>query len=693
MGKEEIELQDIHTDFSGIKPHYPPTLSDDHGFERQNNARDLNIPLAPKTHNMPVWSDSGTNSTWGSKFQSFIWRIWDGPMETWDSPPRPIQCLSFLEGLPDKIRRRMGTVKYLLIFGIYLTLWAALWSKTLFPYLVEAPLEADGVKVISLTCGQAHTLWKGKNSACGMDAKECSSLFSTEDVIFRCPALCDRGSWIYSSRAVGSDIVKYRGYFIGGGTRDMSDGILSYPYRADSFHCGAAVHSGIISPFFGGCARVSYSSGPQAEFRSTGGHYGVSDSIEFKSFFPFSYVFKSLSMTPSHCHDPRLLVLIVNIILGAPVVFFAPAAAFYWTMAIVGFWTIVTATDPPVLVEPADRESFYQLISIGLERFLPTCFILYFLWMVSVKRTFSVDLLESSRSSSTETLNEESFEPVRESKGESPLSRLFLWYPMFWLGVLNNVTFDRLPLDRLTWHDFQVLPGALVTIVIISSLLVCCIVAQAYYVWLSGRFWKLLSIYGGILGGFFLLGNLPGLTLRIHHYIFGLVLIPGCATRGRIAYVFQGILLGLFLSGVARWGYASIAETNLSLLRGEPSGQIVSPEITGFDSGLLYWKNLQNSDSTFRVKDTASNATISLLVNDIERYRGKSNGTVDVAKLLSEHEELKALLDLEPKDKETPVFLRLAKYSEEKHKFGDYTRAAILKLPSFEFEAPPPGLT
>ena len=34
-----------------------------------------------------------------------------------------------------------------------------------------------------------------------------------------------------------------------------------------------------------------------------------------------------------------------------------------------------------------------------------------------------------------------------------------------------------------------------------------------------------------------------------------MLLIPGCATRGRTALMFQGILLGLFLSGAARWGW------------------------------------------------------------------------------------------------------------------------------------------
>ena len=48
--------------------------------------------------------------------------------------------------------------------------------------------------------------------------------------------------------------------------------------------CGAGVHAGVISPFWGGCARMSYESGEQSYFKASKGYYGVSDSIEFSSF-------------------------------------------------------------------------------------------------------------------------------------------------------------------------------------------------------------------------------------------------------------------------------------------------------------------------------------------------------------------------------------------------------------------------
>ena len=72
-----------------------------------------------------------------------------------------------------------------------------------------------------------------------------------KEIIFRCPALCDRSSWTYSLIPIGDQRIKYRGYFVGGGEDpDSHAEILTKPYRADSYPCGAAVHAGVVSPYF-----------------------------------------------------------------------------------------------------------------------------------------------------------------------------------------------------------------------------------------------------------------------------------------------------------------------------------------------------------------------------------------------------------------------------------------------------------
>lgn len=631
---------------------------------------------------------------WKSNLSHFLTRTWAGPDIPMDLPPRPIERLSWLEEIPSKFRQRTTYTARSIALGIYLFIWMVLWARVVFPYLSQVPvISGSDAQVISLTCDQANSFWKGKNAACGLNAENCPSVDTTQDVFIRCPALCDRGSWLYSLRAVGDQVVKYRGYFVGGGESKDNKDALSLPYRADSFPCGAAIHSGVVSPIFGGCARLSFSSGGQDTFKSTKGHYGVSDSISFESLFPFSYFFKELSSEVSHCYDPRFPVLALNILLGIPVVFLGSGVTFFWVISIVGFWTISLATDPPVLVDPYDSETLYQLISLCLERFLPTCFILYCLWSVSIKRTFGTSggyVRLGFSDPEDQTLQSQNID------SHSAITRLVLWYPLFWLGILNNVTFDRLPVDRLTWHDLQVQPGALVTVMIVSLVLVFCVFAQAYFVWLLGRFWKLLLVYGLIFGFLFLLANIPGLTLRVHHYIFGLVFIPGCGTRGRTAYAFQGILLGLFLSGVARWGYASIAETNISLLRGEPVGKLTPPEFYTSMSGTVYWKEPDMSKSSKLLLDELSDYSyVSILINDIEKYKGQNVGFLNFTQLLADDTDFKRVFDypLNGAEGNTQLYLRIAKYSPQKKKYGDYSSASSLHLPSLNLTVGELGIT
>lgn len=593
------------------------------------------------------------------------------------------------------------------ILAVYLAIWGLLWSKLLLPYLSQLP-DAGSEEVIALTCRQANELWLGKNAACGLDSENCPLVDIGSDVIFRCPALCDHGSWLYLMRAVGDQLIKYRGYYIGGGRRiDDDDDVLSNPYRADSFPCGAAVHSGLVSPIFGGCARISYSSGPQTSFEGVLGYGGASDSIGFDSFFPYLYYFKELAARTTLCYDPRLMVLLLNIILGIPVVFLGSGAAFFWIMSVVGFWTITLATDPPVLVRPEDPESFYLLISLSLERFLPTCFVLFCLWKVSVKRTFGgltdylpVSVEEPSTfevEEDAEEYAEEGIAPRAENAKYSSVTRILLWYPFFWLGILNNVTFDRLPVDRLMWSDLVTRPGALLTVAVVASVIVMCIIAQAYYVWKLGRFWRLLLVYGMIFSSLAVFSLIPGLSLRIHHYIFGLIFIPGCSTRGQTAYVFQGLLLGLFISGVARWGFASIAETNISLLRGEPTGRITPPIFESLNDGFLTWADLSTRKDMNTDIGVESYNGVSLLINDVERYRGPNNGGLNLTDLFETNEELKGLLELlqmqESPESQTSLYLRMAKFDPEHLRYGDYSRASIVEYPSFNFTLGPPGIT
>lgn len=628
----------------------------------------------------------------------FILKIWEGPVLPKDNPPRPIRYFPKLEVFPFRLKEIVPKKLQIVALIVYLSLWSLICFNILIPYLTVPPSDPEDPNsvVIPISCLSQGTFWNGKNGECGFNGELCPS-FQDKEVVFRCPALCDRGSFTFSFLPVGDQLIKYRGYYVGGGSleklqmaKDLDDPegryFISRPYRSDSFPCGAAIHSGTISPFFGGCTRIKYV-GDQPLFPSTIGHYGVDVSIPFLSFFQSSYAFKELKNNYLQCYDPRLLILVINIILGLPIVYLASGLVTFWTITTVGFWTIALATDPPRTVDASNMENFADLISLCLGRFLPTCFILYVLWHCSVSKTLTI--------------------PIREAEGQnirrpSVLYKIFLFYPFFWLGILNNVTFDRLPVDRLTILDLQTQPGSLIAVGSIISLIFTCAFIQAYKIWLSGRFRKYLMIYALFVVGLVLVASLPGLTLRIHHYILAMLLIPGCATRGKTALMFQGILLGLFLSGASRWGLAAIAETAGSLRRDDPQGIIFPPAFEGFDpsSGMLKWQDLNTTllspiDESLFSKYNG----YSLLVNDIERYVGLTTDKAMNLTDLLHSETLSRLINSSLKDGfkdkngDIPIYLRIGRKVLGSMKYSDFSKAAVLRWPSGDFELPTEGVT
>lgn len=642
------------------------------------------------------------DNSFKTRFKRFFYLLWYGPLDPKDDPAPRISCLEFFEAIPDKFKTRVPLIYRRALLVTYLFFWFGLCYSILVPYLTVPPyLSTDpNTHIYTLSCGQLQEFWKGKNGACGLNGDLCPEVTKSNnneqlqnDIFIRCPALCDRSSWTYSLIPIGNQKIKYRGYFVGGGTdveNKLEENQITNPYRADSYPCGAGVHAGVISPFWGGCARISYNSKDQTYFKSSKGHYGVGKSIEFLSFFKFSFFFKNLKLPDqesfNNCYDPRLLILILNIILGIPVVYLGSGAVAYWTISICGFWTICLATDPPVDVDPNRITDFAHLLSVALERFLPSCCILYVLWHVSAKRTLS----EPSNIGDTNVKI-------------SYLSRVFLWYPMFWLGVLNNMTFDRLPVDRLTISDLKEQSGAILAVGSIILTITTCAFIQAYKLWLSGRFRKYLFIYSMFILGLVFLAQLPNLTLRVHHYILAMLLIPGCATRGRTALLFQGILLGLFLSGAARWGLAAIAETAESLRRDDPKGNIIPPMVTAYNiqTGVLEWLNFPfNAKLTkFTAKLYEKYSSISILINDIEQYVGDKIESVNLKELFDSSADLKKEIQealangIKDRNGNIPIYIRLGRKIPNTHYYSDFSNAAILKYPSGELTVPFPGLT
>lgn len=546
-----------------------------------------------------------------------------GPNPPTDEPPRVEHPLLIpWEQWPKQLNHRVDHRVKALILSVYLLLWFAVDYAILYPHLIQGPM-LEGESLLSLTCSGEAQFWRGKNQMCGLKGENC--LRDGEEVIVKCPALCDRG-WAYSALAVGDEMVKYRQFSIGGGRlqEQQENDHLTGAYRADSYPCASAVHGGALSPFFGGCVKMKFT-GERLSFESRNGPYGTGWSVGFPSFFPESFVFVKLPTGLSGCHDPRLVVLCVNVLLGMPVVYLGSGFVTFWVSMMSAFWTIVASLDPPYIGN--SEESTAKLLSTAFARLLPLGFVLYVLWITTSRTTLA---------------------------GGSPLCKLFIWYPLMWAGAANKITFDRLPVDRLTPHDIKQMPGSILTVIVVSIIILACAIVQALQLWRAGKFVQYLKGYIAVFIALGLLAQLPNLGLRIHHYIFALIWLPGTGTRGITAYLLQGILLGLLLSGIARWDFASIVETDVSLLRGEAGASSDPP--SGFDyngTHVLWERPEQHPDDL---------TGFSLLVNDLEWWTGEETA-VDIADL---------------KEFET-VFFRVGMSSMDSDRRGDYTRGATLR--------------
>lgn len=274
------------------------------------------------------------------------------------------------------------------------------------------------------------------------------------------------------------------------------------------------------------------------------------------------------------------------------------------------FCQVGLVSDPPSIPQFAD------LVSTLIARLLPASFVVYVLYKYCARPLLT---------------------PLSLPKFQ--LTKMFLYLPPAFIGALNNYTFARLiPLERLTPHDIQRQPGAKLALALVIPTVVTVILSQAWQIRQGGLMPHYLKVYCTMGLILLILLPLPGLRLRIHHYILAILLMPGTGIPTRPSLIYQGLLLGLFINGVARWGFASIIETPAAL-----------GELPGFDGAKGWWgatyPNITDASVVISLPDAGShgyrgngNITfelwerermaqldvdgISVLVNDVERWRG-----------------------------------------------------------------------
>lgn len=287
----------------------------------------------------------------------------------------------------------------------------------------------------------------------------------------------------------------------------------------------ASLSRGLISNSKGGCATLELV-GNFSNFLPITSN-GLT-SIGFPTIFPVAFRF--LPTTSLHsCADLRNPALAFNILVTVLLLLvLRPTPTFtFWSLVCIGFWHISLFSQPQSSPPPIDT---------AFSIFLPALFVGYIFWRLA-------------------------FCFVMPAFYHTPIEAAVWYLAPFWAGVLSNDILNRIPISRLTASDISQRRGGITAFIIILLILVIIVVNQVRVIRKTGWLPYYLGWY--ILGGLVIvvLSQLPGLELRLHHYIIAIILVPGTAFPTRLSAIYQAFLLGLFLNGVAAFGFASILQT------------------------------------------------------------------------------------------------------------------------------------
>ncbi|KAL2062926.1 hypothetical protein VTL71DRAFT_5998 [Oculimacula yallundae] len=462
--------------------------------------------------------------------------------------------------------------KITLLVAFYFT-WILTFSVVMKQSTVATEIEGWGTPG-NIGCG--NTYWVPGNR-CGLNGNDCRP-FNGSGFAFRCPANC-ASVMVLNPRAVGAQEINYRPMVIGGPSKDDNTPI----YRSDSFICGSAIHAGIIDNAKGGCGVVSLV-GQHSNYESSKKH-GIK-SIGFDSDFPSSFTFHS--GTTCEAKDPRWPLLFVSLTFTILLSLFTTSPGLFFFSIFTGvFFHVGLASDPPGHSDVTD------LISNLLGKYLPAAFCAFVIYRyMGVRRALSGLTAQ--------------------------IEKTVLWLGGCWFGALSNYTLDWIPIQRLNAHDLKQQPGAKLALALIVTMIALIIIKQVFFFRREGRLIRYLGLYGTFIGAILLSLLLPGLSLRIHHYILAILLLPGTSMQTRPALLYQGILVGLFINGIARWGFDSVLQTPAAL-QGDAQHNSKLPIIPAPNITL---GETRSKISFSWLAPPEPFDGISVLVNDVERFRG-----------------------------------------------------------------------
>lgn len=604
------------------------TTEDEDDDENDAESRDLHIQSASESPGralpIPVWLRESASS-FKYKWVPLPIRKASRTVVDWVKGPLPPRILK-IEPIFPKIQQAPIRLldKYapnrkqrlILLAALYAS-WFLTWSLMLKHHSTAGFIKGYG-RPQNLWCGASF--WNEGNG-CGLNGNQCRP-FSSAHVAFRCPANC-KGTHLLEEHIVGNQSLRYQGLVVGGPNPEDPDSLPIY--RGDSFICQAAIHAGIVTDANGGCG-VATLTGSHTNFQASESN-GIK-STAFPGTFPRSFTFQRLSSSQAQCPtDSRWpLFAVTAVALVFLSIFTTSPAVFFFSTFVILFLHVGLVSDPP------NTADVYEAISKLMERFLPAAYISFILYRYCAR-----PLLTGLT---------------------AQIEKTVLYLGFCFIGALNNYTFAPLiPIERLTPHDLEQ-PGAPFALAIIVAIVLAIVISQIHFIRISGNMPKYLAIYAAMAFGLIILLVLPGERLRIHHYILALLFMPGTAFQIRPSLAYQGLLIGLFINGVARWGFASIIQTPAALGESGP----------GSHGGGGSWWGAKSPNVTAVVGPHASNITfnwgplpvdtgvdgVSILINDVERWRGYTD-----EELYWDQEEV-TLKRRKHEDQGTPEFFRFA---------------------------------
>lgn len=462
--------------------------------------------------------------------------------------------------------------KITLLISVYIC-WILMFAVVLHQSTIVTEIEGWGAP-IEIGCG--NTYWTAGNE-CGLNGGQCRP-FSGTGFPFRCPGGCI-SYLVRNPRAVGADSVEWIPLVIGGPEEENGTAV----YRSDSFICGAAIHAGIINNADGGCGVVSLI-GSHSNYQSSERN-GI-ESVGFDSTFPSSFTFQQ--GTTCEAKDARWPLLYVSMTFTILLSLFTTSPGVFFFSIFTGLFAHVgLASDPPWY------NSMTGLVSDIVGKFLPAAFCAVVIYKYMGVRRALTGL-------------------------RAQIEKTILWLGGCWVGALSNYTLDWIPINRLTWYDLERQKGAKSALAIIITILATIVIKQVFYFRREGRLIRYLGIYGLFIAGILTSLLIPGLNLRIHHYVLALLLLPGTSMQTRPALLYQGLLIGLFINGIARWGFDSILQTSDALI-GDGRHKTALPVIA--QPIIELGKNISTISFTWSPPPNPYDG-VSVLVNDVERFRG-----------------------------------------------------------------------